>query len=662
MNTTVKAHRKKWNRLCSIPLLSLEPGTHRDPNSPTAHNPQPATSLKHQTMNDPIKHQHYQKTSAKHIENRHCLPEGSLPSDVFCLLDDDEEFHNSGITMADDADGVSEEERLLVLRAARAMFPSNLLEVEDDDDKNEPKRHSAPAIIGSDRRQQMLERRRGSSITSAFSSRASDHYSSQLWRRTSLRAIPASKMNKRLSAPPTPFAARAVLVGSIQKINHRSSIHSQKSSGYSSNRSSLNKSVPILTVPEDCLLEESDDNERTCSPITSTTENKDRLKKSVIEELVLAVSRSEKKQDTSKNQLQTSRKSINNYMGEEIEIVLSRDCMKLQRNDTSENEDHDEVTAATESTLTTTSGEKKEQGEEKEFYHHLSTRRASKNFYLGEGFELCDDDLFSMYLGNQDYDPWTQESDADTGRGFDFRVIGTSASDVDAHPHVLSPPQMHSLQSFLPLSKRGESFWLKYSLVRDGADPQLMLRNVQEAQHTLMAMETLDGQVFGAFTSCPWEIQHGYFGTTGESFLWRMKGLREEVEGKSLWEQAHQEADLEVFPYSFQNPVVQICRSDRMAVGGGTSRTPQEISTGELVQPEEFGFGICFDLHRHHLLYASSSPCLTFRSPALNRVHSGSAFELLNLEVWTFSPCISLEEALKMDRQKRFLRCHAKVQ
>jgi len=31
-----------------------------------------------------------------------------------------------------------------------------------------------------------------------------------------------------------------------------------------------------------------------------------------------------------------------------------------------------------------------------------------------------------------------------------FLILGTSADDVDAHPHVLSPPLMESLQNFFP--------------------------------------------------------------------------------------------------------------------------------------------------------------------------------------------------------------------
>ena len=42
-----------------------------------------------------------------------------------------------------------------------------------------------------------------------------------------------------------------------------------------------------------------------------------------------------------------------------------------------------------------------------------------------------------------------------------FRIIGTSADDTSAHPHVLSPPLMDSLTNFLPEVLVGQNFWLK---------------------------------------------------------------------------------------------------------------------------------------------------------------------------------------------------------
>jgi hypothetical protein len=43
-----------------------------------------------------------------------------------------------------------------------------------------------------------------------------------------------------------------------------------------------------------------------------------------------------------------------------------------------------------------------------------------------------------------------------------FLILGTSADDTAAHPHVMSPPLMDALMHHLPPSIRGDNFWLKF--------------------------------------------------------------------------------------------------------------------------------------------------------------------------------------------------------
>jgi hypothetical protein len=284
----------------------------------------------------------------------------------------------------------------------------------------------------------------------------------------------------------------------------------------------------------------------------------------------------------------------------------------------------------------------------------LLTRMASQNLYHGEGFEIGSEELFDIYA-TPNYDPWDEKTDR-SGHAFDFRILGTSHFDQSTQPHVMSPPIMYALQSSLPYSRRGESFWLKYSLVRDGASASTFLQNLRASVNTLMVMETIDGEVFGAFTSSPWTIQSSFYGG-GESFLWRMKHSRAEP-ASSVLEQAKRETDLEIFPNTLQNPFTQICRHDKIAVGGGTPSGPIEIATGATLQPKDFGFGIAFD--GDYMLEASSSACMTFNSPSLSEIHSdGSKFELINLEVWALTPCITLEEARRMDYHRLFLKRNA---
>jgi hypothetical protein len=90
-----------------------------------------------------------------------------------------------------------------------------------------------------------------------------------------------------------------------------------------------------------------------------------------------------------------------------------------------------------------------------------------------------------------------------------FRILGTSADDVAAHPHVLSPPLMDALMSFLPETLENQNFWLKYSLVRDGASMNTLKQYVRGSSNTILAIETTTGEVFGAFTTSPWRNQPG---------------------------------------------------------------------------------------------------------------------------------------------------------
>ena len=278
------------------------------------------------------------------------------------------------------------------------------------------------------------------------------------------------------------------------------------------------------------------------------------------------------------------------------------------------------------------------------------------------------DDLGSSWDMTSDsgrYDSWNVLKDEYVngyggGGTLGFRILGTSADDESAQPHVLSPPLMESLQAFLPFSKSGENFYLKYSLVRDGASLHSFLKRARGTKYTILAIETIDGEVFGAMCAQAWRKNWNYFGT-GESFLWRMRRSRLE-KCHSIIEQAQMESEIDVFPYTGENKYIQLCTHDRLAVGGGTydetEKKQEEGSHGNdyaaiPVKDHEWGFGLSLS---SDLLTGTSSPCITFGSPSLSNVHSdGSMFEIVNLELWTLTPCLTTEEAEKMELAKLFL-------
>lgn len=134
-----------------------------------------------------------------------------------------------------------------------------------------------------------------------------------------------------------------------------------------------------------------------------------------------------------------------------------------------------------------------------------------------------------------------------------FLIFGTCADDESTKPHVLSPPLMESLKNFFPYAVAENNFWLKFSLVRDGASLHTLLQQVRGSKYTLLAIETVDGEVLGSFTSSHWRKNRGYFGN-GESFLWRMRKPRS-TKCHSVIDQACLESELDVYPVSIHNQI-----------------------------------------------------------------------------------------------------------
>ncbi len=263
-----------------------------------------------------------------------------------------------------------------------------------------------------------------------------------------------------------------------------------------------------------------------------------------------------------------------------------------------------------------------------------------------EGDDLSWDTYPRVDEDEKKFDAWnvlTSEYDEYGFGRLEFGILGTSADDVDSQPHVLSPPLMESLFQFVPFAVSEQNFWMKYSLLRDGASFFKLLQNVRGSKATLIAMETVEGEVFGSFTSTPWRKHTSFFGS-GESFLWRMRNDRK-TECKSIIDQAKLESEIEVFPWTGDNYLVQLCTDNQIAVGGGGSS--QYRGHGHS------GFGLCID---DQVLHGTSSYCPTFENPPLSKEHQdGSPFEIVNLEVWTFTPAMTVEEAEKIEFGRLFL-------
>jgi TLD len=299
--------------------------------------------------------------------------------------------------------------------------------------------------------------------------------------------------------------------------------------------------------------------------------------------------------------------------------------------------------------------------------------RSSRNIGLD-----MEDESSSWNDDDDYYDSWKVLDDEYVngyggGDTLPFAILGTSSDDAAAHPHVLSPPLMESLLAFLPPAKHGDNFWMKYSMVRDGASFYTFLQHARGAKYSILAIETVEGEVFGAFTAEPWRKNWNYYGS-GESFLWKMRHSRK-TKCHSIIDQAQMESEIDVYPYTGVNSCIQLCTSDKIAVGGGThelsasslkSRKSEGSSFDTVSHDEkrdefkdhEWGFGLTIE---SDFLHGTTSPCLTFGSPPLSSEHpSGSLFEIMNLELWTLTPCSTLEDADKLELSKLFLEKHTK--
>jgi hypothetical protein len=170
-------------------------------------------------------------------------------------------------------------------------------------------------------------------------------------------------------------------------------------------------------------------------------------------------------------------------------------------------------------------------------------------------------------------------------------------------------------------------------LIRDGASFIPMLQQIRGSKHTILAIETTDGEVFGAFTSTAWKICADYYGS-GESFLWRMKHDRRTL-CTSVFDQANLESEVDFFPWTGSNYLVQYCSKERLALGGGDSR---KVSNG--------GFGLAVE---SQCLYGTSEQSGTFDNPPLSKVHEdGTPFEIVNMEIWSMTPANTETEAERL--------------
>jgi hypothetical protein len=237
------------------------------------------------------------------------------------------------------------------------------------------------------------------------------------------------------------------------------------------------------------------------------------------------------------------------------------------------------------------------------------------------------------------YDGWSVQKQAE----YPFSMLG--AGDVRVQPRVLTPSIMEALRGFSPYNSSESNFWLKFSLVRDGASLATLLSSVRASTYTIIGVETDDGEVFGSFTGSPWRTGTKWFGS-GEAFLWRLKKSR--ITSLRNSHRSNFENEMEVYPFTGYDELVQYCTPKTMAIGGGDwIDVPCPFDN----EPRGVGFMIDGDLAG-----GETNSCATFGNPRLSRRASASnEFTISNLEVWTLTPCLTVKEAERLELQKLFV-------
>lgn len=232
---------------------------------------------------------------------------------------------------------------------------------------------------------------------------------------------------------------------------------------------------------------------------------------------------------------------------------------------------------------------------------------------------------------------------------FPFRIIGAD-NERRLHPRVMTPPMMEALRGFLPYKVTESNFWLKFSLVRDGASLATLLATIKASTYTFIGVETNHGEVFGAFTGTAWRSGSKWFGN-GESFLWRLKQSRLASQQQSA--EGDSQNEMEVYPYTAYDTCVQYCTSKTIAVGGGDW---YDHDCPFVNEPKGIGFMVDGDLAG-----GETNSCATFANPRLCKKTSlSNEFVIENLEVWTLTPFDNENDAAQLEMQKLFLEQNAR--
>ena len=214
--------------------------------------------------------------------------------------------------------------------------------------------------------------------------------------------------------------------------------------------------------------------------------------------------------------------------------------------------------------------------------------------------------------------------------------------DVRVEPRVLTLSMMEALRGFLPFKISQSNYWLKFSLSRDGHSLSTLMNSIRATTYTIIAVETDKGDIFGSFCGSRWCPGKQWYGS-GEAFLWRNKHSRLPSPGDSKGK-----SEMEVYPFSGFDQLVQYCTARTIAIGGG------DWINVDSPYSEPSGIGLMID---GDLAGGETNSCATFANPRLSK-HASSIsneFRIRNLEVWSLTKSASEADAEKQELHEFFV-------
>jgi hypothetical protein len=113
---------------------------------------------------------------------------------------------------------------------------------------------------------------------------------------------------------------------------------------------------------------------------------------------------------------------------------------------------------------------------------------------------------------------------------------------------------MVELRAHIPELQRWQRWWRMYASTQSGLSWEAFFHSTRHEAPTLLVVQAMDGQIFGAFCTAPWEKQKGFYGSVdgGQCFLWR--AVRDTVE---------------VFHWQLVNRHFQMSDGTGLGIGGG---------------------------------------------------------------------------------------------